>query len=166
VTSTLTSTAAPVHYPLTIVYVNDGGTAQSRYVQATRAIYDRVLDALGRDWYDFGVSVKRVREHGQMWVQQAGLEFDLGDVAPAVYLPPEIRHRDGGHEMLLIDQARLRTSMVELGKAIHRLPLRFRGFVQLSDGRQVSSAWNSMLELPIWRNGIIEDDMRHLGRRP
>ncbi|WP_177226586.1 hypothetical protein [Saccharopolyspora shandongensis] len=41
----------------------------------------------------------------------------------------------------------------------------FRGFVQLSDGRQVSSEWTSMLELPIWRDGITEDDLRRLMRR-
>jgi hypothetical protein len=31
--------------------------------------------------------------------------------------------------------------MLELAKASGRLPLRFRGFVQLGDARQVSGAW-------------------------
>lgn len=107
-----------------------------------------------------------ISDHGQRRVRQAGLEFDFGDSPPAVYLPPEIRHRGDGREMRLIDQNRLRASMVELGKATHRLPLRFRGFVQLSDGSQVSSGWTSMLELPVWRDGITEDDLRRLMRRP
>ena len=111
-----------------------------------------------------GVSV---RDHGQQRVRQAGLEFDFGEAAPAIYLlPSEIAHRDDEHEVRLIDQDRLLASMLELGKATGRLPARFRGFVQLDDGRQVSGAWTPMLELPIWRAETTEDDLRHLMRRP
>lgn len=109
-----------------------------------------------------------VRDHGQRRVRQAGLEFDFGKAAPAVYLlPPDIQHRDDEHEVRLIDQDRLRASMLELAKITHRLPLRFRGFVQLGDGRQVSGTWMPMLELPIWRDEITENDLRRLmDRRP
>lgn len=64
------------------------------------------------------------------------------------------------------DQAAAVRQRQPLGKATRRLPLRFRGFVQLGDGRQVSGAWTPMLELPIWREEINEDDLRRLMRRP
>jgi hypothetical protein len=108
-----------------------------------------------------------VRDHDQLRVRQAGLEFDFGEVAPAVYLlPPAIQHRDDDHEVRLIDHDRLRASMLELGKVTGRLPLQFRGFVQLGDGRQASGAWTPMLELPIWRDEITEEDLQRLQRRP
>jgi hypothetical protein len=108
-----------------------------------------------------------VRGHGQLRVRQAGLEFDFGEVAPAIYLlPPEIQQRDDEHEVRLIDHDRLRASMLELGQVTGRLPLQFRGFVQLGDGRQVSGGWTQMLELPIWRDEITEEDLQRLQRRP
>ena len=108
-----------------------------------------------------------VLDHGQLRVRQAGLEFDFGEVAPAIYLlPPGIQHRDDEHEARLIDHDRLRASMLELAKITQRLPLRFRGFVQLGDGQQVSGAWTPMLELPIWRDEITEEDLQRMQRRP
>jgi len=106
-----------------------------------------------------------VSGHGQLRIHQAGLEFDFAEGAPAVYLPPEIRHRSEGRDARLIDQGQLRESMIQLAKATRRLPLRFRGFVRLDDGQQVSSAWTSMLQLPIWRDGITEDDLLLLMHR-
>lgn len=107
-----------------------------------------------------------VSDHGQLLVQRAGLEFDLGAGLPAVYLPPDIRHRGDGREVRLIDQNRLWASIMEVGKATRRLPQRFRGFVQLSDGRQISSGWTPMIEMPIWREEITEDDLQRLTRIP
>ncbi|MFI5591103.1 hypothetical protein ACIA5G_39050 [Amycolatopsis sp. NPDC051758] len=111
-----------------------------------------------------------IRDHGLLRVRQAGLEFDFGGASAettAVYLlPSEIFSRNDQHEVRLVDQDRLRSSMLKLGQATARLPLRFRGFVQLDDGRQVSGPWTPMLELPIWRDEITEDDLRRLMRRP
>ncbi|OXM59795.1 hypothetical protein CF165_45900 [Amycolatopsis vastitatis] len=93
-----------------------------------------------------------VRHHGQLPVRQAGLEFDFGATAPAAYLlPPEFRDRDDEHEMRLIDQDRLRTSMRRLAKVTLRLPLRLRGFVQLGTGDKLAVRLTSPLEMPIWR---------------
>ena len=129
------------------------------------------LDAYRRTTFPAGTPMPylgvEVRGHGQLPVRQAGLEFDLGEVAPAVYLmPSEIQHRDEQHEVRLIDHDRLRASMLELAKITLRLPLRFRAFVQLGDWRQVSGVWTPMLELPIWRNEITEEDLQRLQRRP
>jgi hypothetical protein len=129
------------------------------------------LDAYRRTTFPDGPPMPylgvEVRGHGQLPVRQAGLEFDFGEAAPAVYLlPSEIQHRDEQQEVRLIDHDRLRASMVELAKITHRLPLRFRGFVQLGDGQQVSGAWTPMLELPIWRGEITEEDLQHMQRRP
>ncbi|GAB3161953.1 hypothetical protein GCM10027258_79990 [Amycolatopsis stemonae] len=111
-----------------------------------------------------------VSDHGLLRVRQAGLEFDFGEAsaeAMAIYLlPSEILSRDEQAEVRLVDQDRLRASMLKLGRATKRLPLRFRGFVQLDDGRQVSGVWTPMLELPIWRDEITEEDVQRLMRRP
>lgn len=126
------------------------------------------LDVYRRTTVERGDSIVylgiEVNDRGRLQVQRTGLEFAFGEGAPAVYLPPEIRHRGTGREMRLIDQRSLRASMIELGRATHRLPLRFRGFVQLDDGHQVSSPWTSMLELPIWRDDVTEEDLLRLMR--
>lgn len=107
-----------------------------------------------------------VRHHEPLHVRQAGLEFAFDDAPSAVYLPPELKHCGAGLEVRLIDQKELRDSMVRLARTTNRLPQRFRGFVELSDDRQVRSEWTPMLDLPIWRDDITDADLLRLARQP
>ena len=51
----------------------------------------------------------------------------------------------------------------QLVEETRRMPLRFRGFADLGDGGREAGEWHTAIELPIWRDGMTEKDLRTRG---
>lgn len=106
-------------------------------------------------------------------VTSAGIEFDVGHpdeiLLPWIFGGPWCRrgfpHRLQGRstEQWYVDVDSVSATVIQIAKETQRAPVRFRPFAHLGDDTREVGPWCSPMLLPIWKEGMTEDQLRSLG---